>query len=60
MKPIFKEFYCPQCGELRYVNINGICYDCKNENTLLALAEVRKSRKKFNFSVQTLNLEIYN
>jgi len=60
MKPIFKEFYCPQCGELRYVNVNGICYDCKNENTLLALAKVRKSQQKFNFSVQTLNLQSYN
>ncbi|MFX0037805.1 MAG: hypothetical protein ACFFCY_00160 [Promethearchaeota archaeon] len=60
MKPIFKEFCCPQCGEIRYINVRGICFDCNNEKTLLALAKKRKIQQKLNFSVQTLSLEGYN
>lgn len=60
MKPIFEEFCCPQCGEIRYINVKGICFDCNNENTLLALAKVRKSQQKLNSSYQTLRLESYN
>ncbi|MFW9972465.1 MAG: hypothetical protein ACFFDF_19930 [Candidatus Odinarchaeota archaeon] len=60
MKTIFKEFCCPQCGEIRYINIKGICFDCNNENTLLTLAKQRKTQQKHNFSVHTLNVESYN
>jgi len=58
MKPIFEEFCCPQCGELRYINVNGICFDCNNENTLIVLAEQRKSQQKLNISIQTLSIEL--
>ncbi len=57
MKPIFKEFCCPQCGELRNVNINGICFDCNNENTLISLAKQRKLKHKLDISIQTLSIE---
>jgi hypothetical protein len=60
MKPIFKEFSCPQCGNLRHININGICFDCNNENTLIALAEQRKSQHKLELSIQSLNVESYS
>ena len=42
MKPILEEFWCPQCGQLRYVNTNGICIDCRNENFLEEFAQQRK------------------
>ncbi len=58
MKPIFEEFCCPQCGELRHVNVNGICFDCNNENTLLALAKQRKLYHKLDFLNQSLRVEI--
>ena len=60
MKPIFREFNCPQCGELRHINVNGICFDCNNENTLNALAKQRKSQQKLNIYIHSLNIENYN
>lgn len=60
MKAVYKEFFCPQCGELRYINVNGICFDCNNENNLIALAEQRKLQQKFNVSIESLTLENYN
>ena len=57
MKPIFKEFNCPQCGKLRHINVNGICFDCNNKNTLISLAEQRKSQHKLDFSIQSLSVE---
>ncbi|MFX1301720.1 MAG: hypothetical protein ACFFBV_09880 [Promethearchaeota archaeon] len=60
MKAVYKEFCCPQCGELRHINVNGICFDCNNENNLIALAEQRKLQQKFNVSIESLTLESYN
>ncbi|MFX1601751.1 MAG: hypothetical protein ACFFB6_14245 [Promethearchaeota archaeon] len=57
MKPIYKQFSCPQCGKLRYINVNGICFDCSNENSLVLLAEQRKSQHKLNILYQTLSIE---
>jgi len=59
MKPIFKEFYCPQCGDLRHININGVCFDCDNENTLLELAEKRKLQHKLDILSNNLSVEIH-
>jgi len=60
MKPIFKEFSCPECGEIRHINVNGICFDCNNEKTLTTLAEQRKLQHKLNISIKSLSLESYN
>jgi hypothetical protein len=58
MKSIYKEFRCPQCGDLRYINVNGICFDCNNRNTLLTLAEQRRAQHKLDFSVNEISLAI--
>jgi hypothetical protein len=42
MKPIFKEFWCPSCGKLRFIDVDGICFDCRNKKTLETLAIKRK------------------
>jgi hypothetical protein len=60
MKPIFREFICPQCGELRHVNVNGICFHCNNENTLLILAKQRKLQHKLDFLNLSLKVESLN
>ncbi|UCD00505.1 MAG: hypothetical protein JSV23_06325 [Promethearchaeota archaeon] len=60
MKTVYKEFCCPQCGELRHINVNGICFDCSNENTLLALAEQRKLKSRLHISIGSLRVESYN
>ena len=57
MKPIFKEFWCPECGQIRYINANGICFDCRNEKTLEALAIKRKDQIKLNIQYQSLIIE---
>lgn len=57
MKPIFKEFYCPRCGKLRYINVNGICFDCRNEKTLEMLAIKRKGHVELNNVFKSLILE---
>jgi len=57
MKPLYKEFCCSQCGELRHIKVNGICFDCNNENTLIALAEQRKLQHKLDISFHTLSVE---
>ena len=49
MKPKFEKFCCPQCGKLRFINVNGICFDCYNEQTLIALAKQRKQQQKINY-----------
>jgi len=60
MKPIFEEFLCKKCKEIRYIKVNGICFDCNNENSLLTLAKQRKLQHKLNFSFGTLGIESFN
>ena len=60
MKPIFKEFYCPQCGDLRHINVNGVYFDCYNENNLLSLAAQRKLQIKLDIAINSLSIERYN
>ena len=60
MKPIFREFCCPQCGELRHINVNGVCFDCNNENTLISLAKQRKLQQKLPMTNYSLSVENYN
>ncbi|MFX0022722.1 MAG: hypothetical protein ACFE9S_10370 [Candidatus Hermodarchaeota archaeon] len=57
MKPIFEEFYCPQCREIRYINVDGICFDCNNENKLMLISELRKNHK-LDILNQSLSVEI--
>ena len=39
MKPIFEEFYFPQCGQIRYVYVDGVCSSCSSENQLERIIE---------------------
>ena len=58
MKTLYKEFNCPQCGSLRYINVNGICFDCKNKNILEILAKQRKLEHKLDNFHNLLVIEI--
>jgi len=60
MKPIYKEFNCPQCGKLRYIKVNGICFECRNKNTLTILAIQRKLQQKLKSINLSLNVENYS
>ncbi|MHA2194572.1 MAG: hypothetical protein ACXABO_03170 [Promethearchaeota archaeon] len=57
MKPIFKEFYCPRCRKLRYISVNGICYDCRNEKNLETLTIKRRRQIKLSSLDQSLVIE---
>jgi hypothetical protein len=57
MKPIFKEFYCRRCRKLRYISVNGICYDCRNEKNLETLTIKRKRHIKLNGLYHSLVIE---
>ncbi|MFX1389592.1 MAG: hypothetical protein ACFE9Z_05950 [Promethearchaeota archaeon] len=57
MKPVYKEFKCQQCRELRYINVNGICFDCNNKKTLISLAKKRKSQQKLEILSHSISLE---
>ena len=58
MKTVYKEFICPQCGDLCYINVNGICFECNNKNNLELLAKKRKFEHKLNTFIQSLSIEI--
>lgn len=58
MKPIYK-FSCPQCGEIRYINVNGMCFDCRNKNNLEDLTRKRNRQLKNNHSHVSLEVESY-
>lgn len=61
MKPIFKEeFWCPQCGKVRYVFIDGICDYCRNVNSLEQLTKQRKLKHQINSNFFQLKLESYS
>ena len=61
MKPIFKEeFWCPQCGKIRYVYIDGICDYCRNVNILEELTKQRKLRHAINAGISQLKIKSYS
>ena len=58
MKTIYEEFNCPQYGGLRYINVDGICFDSKNKNTLETLMEQRKLEQKLENFIQSLSIDV--
>jgi len=60
MKTVYQEFCCPQCGKVRYINVNGVCFDCNNKNTLISLAEQRKLQQKHEILNHSISIESYN
>ena len=43
MKAVYKEFFCPQCGTIRYIYVNGVCDSCRTENELERIIHERVS-----------------
>jgi len=42
MKLIFKEFYCPECKQIRWLKTENICVGCKDKRILNEVAQTRK------------------
>jgi hypothetical protein len=51
MKIIFKEFYCPECGQIRWLKIKNICVDCRDKQILNEISQIRKIDNIFNREV---------
>ncbi len=52
MKLIFKEFYCPECKQFKWLKLEDICVDCQDRRNLLKISQIRKTNI-------FLNKEIY-
>lgn len=48
MKLVYKEFFCPECGQLRWLKAKNICIDCKDKIFLDKISQSRKMRNIFN------------
>ncbi len=51
MKPIFQEFFCIECEQIRILKVNNICIDCRDKKILKNIFQTQKdlsSIKKFN------------
>ncbi|MFW9937681.1 MAG: hypothetical protein ACFFD5_08535 [Candidatus Thorarchaeota archaeon] len=46
MKPIFQEFYCPGCGQIRRLKVKDVCVNCRDIEILNKVIESRDSRLK--------------
>ena len=46
MKIIYKKFVCPKCGQIRWLNVKGICAECRDK---LILDEIAQNRKINNY-----------
>lgn len=57
MKPVFKEFWCPQCGNIRFVYVDGICDYCRNVSTLEKLTKQRKLKHQLDNGFFQIELE---
>ncbi len=51
MKPIFQEFFCTECGQIRILKVNDMCIECRDKKILNNIFQTQKdlsSIKKFN------------
>ncbi|MFX0056680.1 MAG: hypothetical protein ACFE85_04725 [Candidatus Hodarchaeota archaeon] len=46
MKPLFQEFCCPECGQIRRLKVNNICVNCRDIEILNNVIQSRNSRFK--------------
>ena len=42
MKLVYREFLCPECGQIRWLKVRNVCVDCKDK---MVLDEISQSRK---------------
>lgn len=51
MKIVFKQFKCPECGQIRWLKIKNICVDCRDKQILNEVSQIRKVNNIFNREV---------
>lgn len=51
LKLIYQEFYCPECGQSKWLKIKNICVDCRDKQILNEISQIRKVNNIFNREV---------
>jgi len=51
LKLIYQEFYCPECGNMRWLKIKNICVDCRDKQILNEISQIRKVNNIINREV---------
>ena len=46
MKLVYEEFFCHECGHIRWLKVKNMCVDCKDK---MILDKISQSRKVLNF-----------
>jgi hypothetical protein len=46
MKPIFEEFYCPECGHIKRLKVKNVCVNCRDIEILNKIIESRNQDLK--------------
>jgi len=47
MKLIYHKFFCPECGQIRWLRVKIICVDCKDKILLDEISRARKMQNVF-------------
>lgn len=48
MKIVYQEFFCPECGQIRWLKAKNMCVDCKDRILLDEISQSRKIQNVFN------------
>jgi len=48
MKLVYREFLCPECGQIRWLKVRNVCVDCKDKMVLDKISQSRKEQHVFN------------
>jgi len=48
MKIVYQEFFCPECGQTRWLKAKNMCVDCKDRILLDEISQSRKMQNVFN------------
>ena len=48
MKIVYQEFFCPECGQIRWLKVKNMCVDCKDRILLDEISQSRKMQNVFN------------
>jgi hypothetical protein len=44
MKLVYGEFFCPECGQIRWLKAKTICVDCRDKILLDKISQSRKTQ----------------
>jgi hypothetical protein len=48
MKLVYEEFFCSECGQIRWLKAKNMCVDCRDKIMLDEISQSRKTQNIFN------------